>query len=176
MKMKIDDVLIYKDAQVSNRYGTGVVMSVTTAEYTILWSGRGLTKYKRSILDGRLGQVFEKVDQQTGLPKERQLRLGSSKVSVAFNENFDRAKVESLCQKLKLSGERKSKAIADSVTAEFLAKKLPLRGAAKSVLLELAESCGSRSSAYHEACSISRELFFGYVLQKADFPEPEPSD
>jgi len=175
MKIKVDDVLTYKDSQTSKRYGTGVVMSVTTAEYTILWSGRGLAKYKRAILDGRLDQVFQKVNQQTALPKERHLRLGSSKVSVAFNENFDRAKVESLCNQLKLSGERKSKAIADGVRAEFLAKKLPLRGAAQSVLLQLAELCGSRGSAHPEACSISRELFFGYVLQKTDFAELEGS-
>lgn len=171
--MKINDVLIYRDSQDSKRYGTGVVMSVTTAEYTILWSGRGLARYKRSILDKKLEQVFEHIDKEAGLPKERQLRLNSSKVGVAFNENFDRAKVELLCEKLKLSGDLKSKDIAEAVAAEFLARKLPLRGKAKSVLLQMAELCGARSTAYNAVRSISRELFFGYVLQKADFHEAE---
>ena len=173
MKMKIDDVLTYKNSQDSIRYGTGVVTSVTIDEYTILWSGRGVARYKRSILDEKLEQVFELVDKRAGLPKERHLRLGPSNVKVAFNENFDREKVKSLCKKLELSGAQKSKDIANSVAAEFLAKKIPLRGAAKSVLLQLAELCGAKSSAHNEACNISKELFFGYVLQKADFFELE---
>jgi hypothetical protein len=173
MKIKVDNVLIYKNSQDSMRYGTGVVTAITQDEYIILWSGRGLTRYKRSILDGKLEDVFEQVDKRAGLPKERHLQLGSSKVKVAFNENFDRAKVESLCAQLKLSGARKSKDIADSLTAEFLTKKPPLRRTAKSVLLQLAELCGARSSAHDEACSISKELFFGYVIQKSDFHEVE---
>src|SRR6266545_8133177 len=103
MKMKTDDVLIYKDSQMALRYGTGIVTSITPAEYTILWSGRGLTKYKRAILDGRLEQTFEQVDDRAGFPKERQLQLGAAKVKVAFNENYDRAKLVLLCEKLKLS-------------------------------------------------------------------------
>ena len=173
MKIKIDDVLTYKDSQDSKRYGTGVVMSVDTDEYSILWSGRGLARYKRSILDERLEQVFEQVDKRAGLPKERYLRLGPSNVKVAFNVNFDREKVKSLCDKLKLSEAHKSKDTADGVAAEFLARKLPLRGTAKTVLLQLAELCGTRGSDHNAACGISKELFFGYVLQKADFYELE---
>ena len=81
--------------------------------------------------------------------------------------------VKFLCEKMKLPGEGKPKDIADGVTAEFLARKLPLRGAAKAVLLQLAELCSARSSAHNAARGISRELFFGYVLQKADFYELE---
>ena len=173
MKIKVDNILIYKDSQESMRYGTGVVMSVTSDEYTILWSRRGLTRYKRSILDGKLENVFEEADKRTGLPRERHLQLGTSKVRVAFNENFDRAKVKVLCEKLKLSGARKSKDVADGLGAELLTKKLLLRGAAKSILLQLAELCSARGSASDEACDISRELFFGYVLQKSDFHEVE---
>lgn len=109
MKMKMDDVLIYKDSQDSIRYGTGVVTSITPDEYTVLWSGRGLTKYKRSILDGKLEQVFQLVEKRAGLPKERHLQLGASKVKVAFNDNYDRTKLVSLCEKLKLSGSSKAK-------------------------------------------------------------------
>jgi hypothetical protein len=47
-------------------------------------------------------------------------------------------------------------------------KNLPC-GAAKNVLLQLAELCNPRSAASDEAQNISKELFFGYVLQKSDF-------
>jgi hypothetical protein len=171
MKMKMGDVLAYKDSQISMRYGTGVVNSITSDEYIILWSGRGLTRYKRSILDEKLEQIFQRVDKQASLPKERHLQLGASKAGVAFNENYDRAKVELLCEKLKLSGARKAKDVADGLSAELFTKKLTLRGAAKSVLLQLAELCHARGSACDEARGISRELFFGYVLQKSDFNE-----
>lgn len=171
MKMKMGDVLAYKDSRISMRYGTGVVNSITSDEYIILWSGRGLTRYKRSILDEKLEQIFQRVDKQSSLPKERHLQLGASKTGVAFNENYDRAKVESLCEKLKLSGARKAKDVADGLSAELFTKKLTLRGAAKSVLLQLAELCNARGSACDEARGISRELFFGYVLQKSDFNE-----
>src|SRR5215210_3141353 len=139
MKMKTDDVLVYKDSQHSIRYGTGVVTAVTPDEYTILWSGRGLTKYKRSILDGKLEQIFQQVDKRAGLPKERHLQLRASKNGVPFNENYDRAKLALLCEKLKLSGARKAKDVADGLTAELFTKKLVLRGAAKAVLNQLAE-------------------------------------
>ena len=171
MKIKMGDVLIYKDAQLSTRYGTGVVSSITNEEYTILWSGRGSTRYKRSILEEKLEKIFQRVDKQGGLPKERHLHLGPSKIGVAFNENYDRAKVEDLCEKLKVSGARKAKDVADGLSAELFTKKLALRGAAKAVLLELAELCTARSTACDEAQSISKELFFGYVLQKSDFKE-----
>ena len=169
MKMKMGDVLAYKDSQVSVRYGTGVVTAITNEEYAILWSGRGLTKYRRSILDDKLEDIFLRVDKQAGLPKQRHLHLGTSKVGVPFNENYDRARVELLCEQLKMSGARKAKDVADGLAAELFTKKLALRGAAKTVLLQLAELCSTRSSASDEAQNISRELFFGYVLQKSDF-------
>lgn len=174
MKMKMDDVLIYKDSQNSIRYGTGVVTSITPDEYIVLWSGRGLTKYKRSILDGKLEQVFQLVEKRAGLPKERHLQLGASKVKVAFNDNYDRTKLVSLCEKLKLSGSSKAKDVADGLAAELFTKKFTLRGAAKAVLSQLAELCETENSAVcNEAQDISRELFFGYVLQKTDFQKPE---
>jgi hypothetical protein len=174
MKMKTDDVLVYKDSQMATRYGTGVVISVTPAEYTILWSGRGLTKYKRSILDGRLEQTFQQIDDRAGFPKERHLQLGTAKVKVAFNENYDRARLALLCEKLKLSEAGKAKDVADGLAAELFTKRLVLRGQAKAVLSQLAELCETRnSSACDEAQNISKELFFGYVLQKTDFQELE---
>ena len=174
MKMKTDDVLIYKNSQDSIRYGTGVVTSITPDEYTVLWSGRGLTKYKRSILDGKLEQIFQLVEKRAGLPKERHLQLGASKVKIAFNDNYDRAKLVSLCEKLKLSGADKAKDVAEGLAAELFTKKFALRGAAKAVLCQLAELCETRNSAVcDEAQDISRELFFGYVLQKTDFQKPE---
>lgn len=172
MKMKMGDVINYKDSQISILYGNGVVTSITPDEYTILWSGRGLTRYKRSILDGKEWQIFQQVDKSVGLPKERRLNLGAPKSKVAFNENFDRARVEMLCDRLKLSGANKAKDVADGLATELFTKKIALRGATKTVLLQLAELCGARkSAACEEARSISRELFFGYVLQKTDFQE-----
>jgi hypothetical protein len=176
MQMKMDDILIYKDSQVSIRYGTGVVTAVTPEEYTILWSGRGLTRYKRSVLDGKLEQVFQRVDKHARLPKERrlQLRASKSKAAVPFNVNYDRAKVALLCEKLKSSGVSKAKEVADGLAAELFTKKLVLRGAAKTVLGQLSELCDDRTSAARdEAREISRELFFGYVVQNSDFHEPE---
>lgn len=168
--MKIDDILIYKDTQASLRYGTGVVTSITPEDYTVLWSGRGVAKYKRSILDGKLEEIFERVDKSASLPKERHLLLGPSKIRVAFNENYDREKLASLCEKLKLSNAHKAAEVADGLAAELFTKKSALRGTAKAVLCQLAELCSTRTSAgYDEARNISRELFFGYVLQKSDF-------
>jgi hypothetical protein len=88
---------------------------------------------------------------------------------VPFNENYDRAKVALLCEQLKTSGERNAKVIAEGLAAELLTKKLALRGAAKNVLLQLAELCSARSSVSSDAQNISKELFFGYVLRKSDF-------
>lgn len=170
--MKTDDVLVYKDAQMASRYGTGVVTSVTSEEYTILWSGRGLTKYKRAILDRRLEQTLQQVDNRAGLPKERQLQLGQAKVKVAFNENYDRAKLALLCEKLKSAEAHRAKDLADGLTAQLFTKKLALSGAAKALLCQLAELCDTgKVSTCEEARDISRELFFGYVLQKSDFQE-----
>lgn len=173
MKMKLGDVLAYKDSDVSARYGTGVVTAITNEEYAILWSGRGLTKYRRSILDDRLDNTFQLVAKQSRLPKERHLHLGASKkTGVPFNENYDRAKVEILCEHLRTTDASKAKAVADGLTTELLTKKLALRGAAKNVLLQLAELCSPGSSASDEAQNISKELFFGYVLRKSDFAAP----
>ncbi len=169
MKMKMGDVLVYKDSEMSARYGTGVVTAITNEEYSILWSGRGLTKYRRAILDDKLEEIFQRGEKQTGLPKERHLHLGPSKIGVAFNENYDRARLEVLCDQLKTSGARKAKDVAEGLAVELFTKKLALRGAAKNVLLQLAELCSARSGASDEAQNISRELFFGYVLRKSDF-------
>jgi len=169
MKLKTGDVLAYKDSENAVRYGTGVVTSITTDEYSILWSGRGATKYRRAILDSKLEQIFQRGEKETGLPKERQLNLGASKAKVPFNENYDRERVELLCQELRKSGAGKAKEVADGLAVELFTKKLALRGAAKSILLQLAELCDTRSSASGGAQNISRELFFGYVLRRSDF-------
>jgi len=172
--MKMDDIVIYKDSEDSVRYGTGIVTSITPNEYAILWSGRGLTRYKRSILDGKLEQIFQRVDKRAGLPKERYLQLGAAKIKVAFNENYDRTKLALLCEKLKVSGARKGEDVADGLAAELFTKKFALRGAAKAVLSQLAVLCDTGTSPVcEEAQDISRELFFGYVLRKSDFHEPE---
>jgi hypothetical protein len=172
MKVKVDDVLTYKDSQMSQRYGTGVVISITYEEYTILWSGRGLTKYKRSVLDGKLAQIFQLENARAGLPKERQLKLGASKVEVSFNENYDRAKIALLCEQLKSSGAHKAKDVADGLTANLFTKKFALRAQTKAVLCQLAELCATPSvTACDAARHISKELFFGYVLQGSDFQE-----
>lgn len=172
--MKIDDVLTYKDSQNSQRYGTGVVTSVTREEYTILWSGRGLTKYRRSFIDGKVAQIFQLVDDPQGLPKERRLKLGSLPGGISFNENYDRAKINTLCEKLKLSGAAKAKEVADGLSVELFTKKFALRGQSKAVLCKLAELCDSRSApTCDEARHISKELFFGYVLQESDFQQLE---
>lgn len=174
MKMKMGDVLNYRDSQVSILYGNGIVTAITHDEYTILWSGRGLTKYKRSILDKKLELIFQLADKGASLPKERHLQLGASKVRVAFNENYDRPRLALLCEKLKMSKARKAKDLAEGLTAELFTKKLVLRGAAKAMLCQLAELCDtSDSTRCDEARNISRELFFGYVLQKSDFHQPE---
>ena len=170
MRMKTGDVLTYKDSLVSVRYGTGVVTAVDSEEYTILWSGRGLTRYRRSILDEKLEQIFQRVDKSVELPRERHVQLGPSRVAVRFNENYDRARIAALCVKLKTSGARKAVGVADVLSAEFVTKKLTLRAAAKAGLQQLAEICNaSNSAACDDAKNISKELFFGYVLQKSDF-------
>ena len=167
MKMKTGDVLVHKDTAINTRYGTGVVTTITNEEYTILWSGHGLSRYRRSIVDEKMDDIFQRVDREV-LPKERHIKLGASKVGVPFNENYDREKIALLCEELKQSGARKATDVADGLKAELFTKKLALRGAAKAVLLQLAELC-SPPAVCDEARNISRELFFGYVLQKSDF-------
>jgi hypothetical protein len=174
MKIKMNDVLMFMDSQNSARYGTGVVSSVTHEECIILWSGRGLTKYKRSILDGKLADLFQLVDIQADLPRARQLKLGAAKASVSFNENYDREKVVSLCAKLKLSGAQKAKDVADGVVAKLLKKKFTLREQTRAMLCQLAQLCDTRSAASDDAQHISKELFFGYVLRESDFQALEP--
>src|SRR5438045_9644450 len=128
MKLKTDDILIYKDWKIARRYGTGIVTSLTPNEYARLWSGRGLTKYKRSILDDRLEQTFQPVADQAGFPKERHLQLGEAKVRVTFNENYDRARLALLCEKLRLSAVRKEQDVADGLATQLFTTKLALRG------------------------------------------------
>ena len=177
MNIKADDVLVYKDSQMATRYGTGVVTSVTPDEYTVLWSGRGATKYRRQILDSRWRQIFDKVEGTAGSPKQRHLQLGTAKVRVAFNENYDRAKLASLCEKLKSSDAENAKEVAIGLAAELFTKKLVLRGQAKAVLSQLADLCETDGAVgSDEARDISRELFFGYVLKKSDFQVIERGD
>jgi hypothetical protein len=174
MAIKMDDVLIYKDSKNHIGYGTGVVTSITSDEYTILWSGHGSTRYKRSILDGKLDQVFQRVDKRAELPKVRHLQLSASKAKagIPFNENYDREKLALLCDKLRSSGGHKAIDVADGLRTGLLTKKFVLRGAAKTTLSQLAELCDARSGSSEEARDISRELFFGYVLRESDFNEP----
>ena len=167
MKMKLGDVLVNKDSWIDTRYGTGVVVSISNEEYGILWSGHGLTRYKRAILDDKLEQVFDRVERAV-LPKQRQIRLGASKSGLQFNENYDRERMASLCESLKNSGSIKAGDVADGLKVELFTKKAVLRGAAKAILLQLAELC-SPPVISAEAREISRELFFGYVLQESDF-------
>ncbi|HWC76238.1 MAG TPA: hypothetical protein VG778_02190 [Blastocatellia bacterium] len=171
--MKTGDALVYRDSQGSARYGVGVVVSVTLDEYSILWSGRGLTKYRRSILDMKLEKIFQRVDNSTALPKARHLNLGASTRGVSFNENYDRARVGLLCEKLKGSKAHNARGVANGLAAELVTKKPGVRAGGKALLLELAVLCSARTPASDDARSISRELFFGYVLQKSDFHHPE---
>jgi hypothetical protein len=121
-----------------------------------------------------LEQTFQCLDDREGLPKKRQLQLGEASARVAFNENYDRTRLAVLCKELKSSEARKAEAVADGLTAQLFTKKLTLSGAAKAALHQLAELCEAGTpSARHTARNISRELFFGYVLQKSDFQGPE---
>src|SRR5687767_13317939 len=112
MKMKMGDVLVHKDSGIDTRYGTGVVVSISNDEYGILWSGRGLTRYRRAILDEKLETVFDRVERAV-LPKERHIKLGASKAGVPFNENYDRERMALLCESLKNSGSSKATDVAD---------------------------------------------------------------
>jgi hypothetical protein len=65
--------------------------------------------------------------------------------------------------------------VADGLTAQLFTKKLVLGDATKAVLCQLAVLCDTgKSLTGDEARNISRELFFGYVLQKSDFQELDP--
>lgn len=171
MKIKTGNTLAYKDPDMSTLYGIGVVTTVTDAEYTILWARRGARRYKRAILDQKLDNVFQREDKLVDLPKEKHLLLGTSKVGIPFNENYDRIKVKTLCDALLESKAKHAKDLAEGLTGKMFANKLAMRAATKTMLQQLAELCGN--SKYAEASSaarqISQELFFGYIIQKSDF-------
>ncbi len=173
MKIKIGHSIAYKDPEIALLYGVGIVTSVTDVEYTILWAQRGPKKYKRSILDEKLADIFQREERDLGLPKERHLQLGSSKDGVSFNENYDRAKVKLLCEELERSQTRNAKVIAKGLNEQLFTKKLALRTTTKAVLLHLARLCRTHSSVSDTARQISQELFFGYILQESDFDQPE---
>jgi hypothetical protein len=142
-------------------------------EYTILWAQRGSKKYKRSILDEKLADIFQREERESDLPKERQLQLRSSKDGVSFNENYDRAKVKLLCEDLEKSENRNAKTVAKGLNGQLFTKKLTLRTATKTVLLQLARLCRAHNGSADAARQISQELFFGYILQESDFDKPE---
>jgi len=171
MKIRTGNTLAYKDPQTSIRYGVGVVMSVTDSEYTILWSLRGTRRYRRSILDHRLDDIFQRERDRDDLPKEKMLQLGAPKSPVSFNENYDRERVKSLCENLKKTRAESAKKVADALVAEMLSDKVAMRAATKTALRQLAELCNSQKPGDTSdlARQISRELFFGYILQDTDF-------
>ena len=172
MKIEVGRTIMHNDTDAAGKYGTGIVTSVTDVEYTILWARRGPTKYRRSILDQKLSEVFRQEDNQPeGTPKERHIHLGSSKQFVVLNENYDRTRVASLCAMLEESAVSGAKEVAEGLTAEFTARKFTLRPASRKALRGLADLCASVSSGAgaEEARQISKELFFGHVIQKADF-------
>lgn len=173
MRIKIGDTLAYKDDDASMLHGPGIVMVITDTEYTILWARRGSKKYRRSILDQKLADVFRRESDLTDLPKEKRLLLGASKSGVSFNENYDRAKVTLLCEALRDSGERNAEQVADGLAGEIFKGRIAVRAATKDVLWRLAEMCGAQKTggARATAQKISQELFFGYVIQKSDFKQ-----
>jgi hypothetical protein len=174
MKIKKGSTVSYKDPEISKLYGVGVVTEVTDAEYTILWAQRGSKKYKRSILDQKLADIFQPYESDKELPKERQLHLGATTAGIPFNEHYDRAKVTLLCEELSLSESQDAKAVAEGLKKQLFTKNLALRATTKVTLLRLAELCGTKTvKASEPARQISEELFFGYVLQESDFAKPE---
>jgi hypothetical protein len=173
MRIKIGNSIAYKDPEVATLYGIGVVMSVTDTEYTILWAQRGSKKYKRSILDEKLADIFQREERESDLPKERQLHLNSSKDGISFNENYDRIKVKILCEELEKSSTRNAKQVAKGLNGQLFTKKLALRTATKAVLLQLARLCRAHTGDSDTARQISQELFFGYILQETDFDKAE---
>ena len=171
MKIKVDDTIAYKDSQMSTVHGVGIVVSVTDTEYTILWARRGSKRYKRSILDQKLADVFQREGERADLPRAKRLRLGTTTNPLSFNENYDRQKVGVLCEALKTSGAQSALNVVDGLADILQTKKAGRRAAAKSVLWNLAELCNREKSndAADTARQISQELFFGYVIQESDF-------
>jgi hypothetical protein len=175
MRVKIDDTLAYRDPQTATLHGIGIVVSVTEAEYTILWAKRGSKRYKRSILDQKLWEIFQPEGKRTELPREKRLRLGTSTTPVSFNENYDQEKVQLLCATLRTSKARSAKYVVDGLADMLVTKKVAQRTAAQTVLKHLAELCSreKESDATDSARQISQELFFGYVIQESDFDQPQ---
>ena len=174
MKIKKGDRVTYKDPDIAKLYGIGVVMGMTDAEYTILWAQRGLKKYKRSVLDQKLADVFQSEGSEGTIPRERCLQLGAARAGVPFNEHYDRSRVESLCGELATSGSQIAREVAEGLSKQMFTKNLALRATAKVTLQRLAELCGEqRLGASEPARQISQELFFGYVLQESDFAKRE---
>jgi hypothetical protein len=175
VKVKIDDTVAYRDPQTSVLHGVGIVVSVTESEYTILWALRGSKRYKRSILDQRLWEVFQVEGGRKDLPKEKRLRLGTTTNAVSFNENYNQEKVGLLCDTLKTSRARSAKHVVDGLAGLLVTKKVAQQAAAKATLKHLAELCSREkpSDASDAARQISQELFFGYVIQESDFDQPQ---
>ena len=170
MKIEVGRTITHNDSDAAARYGTGIVMSVSDIEYVILWAKRGPTKYRRSVLDQQLAEVFRQDSPSEAAPKERHMHLGPSKQVVVFNENYDRARIASLCASLGESTVSGAKETAEALTAEFTARKFTLRPASKKVLKRLADLCvPTAAGGPDEAREISKELFFGHVIQKTDF-------
>ncbi|PYP88651.1 MAG: hypothetical protein DMF61_05560 [Blastocatellia bacterium AA13] len=172
MKIEVGRTITYNDTDAAAKYGTGVVMSVTENEYTILWARRGPTKYRRSIVDQQLSEVFKQEGGASeGAPKERHIHLGPSKQVIALNENYDRDRLALLCANLEGSGVEGAVEVAKGIAAEFTSRKFTLRPGSKKVLKALADLCTSTApgASVAEACEISRELFFGRIIQKSDF-------
>jgi len=173
MRVKVDDKVAYRDPQTATLHGIGVVVSVTEAEYTILWARRGSKRYKRSILDQKLWEIFQPEGNRTELPRERRLRLGRSTNLVSFNENYDQEKVQLLCDTLRTSKARSAKYVVDGLAAMLVTKKAAQRTAAQKVFRQLAELCSrdKETDATDSARQISQEMFFGYVIQESDFDQ-----
>ena len=170
MKIEVGRTITHNDSDTAARYGVGVVMSVTEAEYTILWARRGPTKYRRSIVDQKLSEVFRPEAQPDSAPKERHVHLGPSKIVVVLNENYNRERLSALCAMLEASDVSGAREVAEGLTAEFTARKFTLRPASKKVLKRLADLCApTANGGPDEAREISKELFFGHVIQKTDF-------
>ena len=167
MKIEVGKTITHNDSDAAGRYGPGIVTSVTDIEYTILWARRGPTKYRRSILDQKLAEVFKQENEAEGAPKERHIHLGASKQFVVLNENYDRARLAALCARLEEADVSGAKEVAQGLTSEFTDRKFTLRPASKKALKGLADLCASHTA--EEARQISKELFFGHVIKKADF-------
>jgi hypothetical protein len=174
MKIKVDDNIAHKDSEQLAMHGIGIVVGVTDTEYTILWARRGSKRYKRSILDQKLAEIFQREGERADLPREKRLRLGTSTNPVSFNENYDQEKVKLLCEMLKTSRARSAKHVVDGLADTLVTKKVAQKAAAKSLFWHLAELCSREklTDATDAARQISQELFFGYVIRETDFDQP----